>query len=161
LAYQQGDDFIAGSLFWVSRTGDRINEAGLSGLSPSISPDGRWVATARTNSRGENEVWVADLTRGVSSRLTQTAGVVRGAVWSPDSRRLAYLRTGSRKIYVRNADGSGDEDLLADNAGVPTSWSPDGKYLVHSTPEGKMFLMALDGKSSPIAVGSRSGSSRD
>src|SRR5262249_31073911 len=80
LAYQRGGDFTSGTLYWVTRTGERINQGGLSGVSPSISPDGRWVAAGRTNGRGENELWVTDLTRGVSSRLVPNSSVVRSAI---------------------------------------------------------------------------------
>jgi eukaryotic-like serine/threonine-protein kinase len=158
LAYQAGGDFTAAVLYWVGRTGDRLDSLELPGVSPTLSPDGKWVAASRQSARGDLEVWVTDLTRNVSSRLTQGTGVIRGAIWSPDNHRLAFGRSG--KIFVKNADGSADEEALVDVAGVPTSWSANGKYLAYGT-QGKMFLWPLTTKGSPIAVGSRSGSSRD
>jgi eukaryotic-like serine/threonine-protein kinase len=156
LAYQTGA-FGSAVLTWFSRTGERLGTVPLEvpGSTPSLSPDGRFLAVTAT-SRSERDVWVTDLARGVTSRLTR--GGVRTAVWSPDSRRLAFFRSG--KIYVKPADGSTDETILADVAGIPRSWSADGKYLLYETAEGKLFLWPLAGAGTPIAVGSREGRSR-
>src|SRR5262249_7911643 len=142
----------------VKRKGERTDGKELRGIGPVVSPDERSVAVARSNARGDLEVWVTDLTRGVGSRLTQGTGLVRSGVWSPDGRRLAFNRSG--KIYVKNADGSADEEVLADVFGVPTSWSADGKYLAYGV-QGRMFLWPIATKGNPIPVGSRSGTSRD
>jgi serine/threonine protein kinase len=159
IAYQAGGDFTAATLYWVNRSGERTDSDALPGMNPALSPDGRWVAMTRPSIRGDQEVWIADLSRaGASSRVSQGPGQIGGAVWSPDGRRVAYARSG--KIYVKNIDGSADEELLADVIGVPSSWSDDGKYLVYSF-EGKMFLWPLAAKGNPIPVGSRSGLSRD
>lgn len=158
LAYQTGGDGTNGILYWFSRTGERTDSTDLVGIVPSLSPDGRSIAVSRSSARGDLEVWVTDLARGVTSRVTQGAGVVRGGVWSPDSRRLAFLRAG--KIYAKNADGSADEELLADVSGAPTSWSSDGKYLLCSN-QGKMFLWSLATKGPAVPVGARSGMSRE
>ena len=51
-------------------------------------------------------------------------------VWSPDGTHVAFAstRTGLPKIYVKPADGSGEERLLAEMPGTPTSWSSDGRF---------------------------------
>jgi dipeptidyl aminopeptidase/acylaminoacyl peptidase len=158
IAYQAGGDFTSATLSWVNRSGERTDSDALPGINPALSPDGQWLAMSRSSSRGDLEIWTTDLSRGVSSRVAQGPGVLRGATWSPDGRRLVYGRSG--KIYVKNIDGSADEEVLADVFGVPTSWSDDGKYLLYSTPEGKMFLWPLAAKGTPIPMGSRSGASR-
>ena len=61
---------------------------------------------------------------------------------------------------MKNIDGSADEDVLVDRLGVVSSWSADGKYLVFSN-QGRMFLWELGTKGEPVAIGSRSGASRD
>jgi Tol biopolymer transport system component len=145
-------------LSWVSRTGEQVGSVEPTGFNPSLSPDGRWVATLGPSGRGDADVWVTDLTRGVTSRITRGGGVVGAVIWSPDSRRVAFGR--SPKIYVKTIDGSTDETALADVRGVPNSWSPDGKYLLYSSALGKLFLWPLTGGQS-VPVGSRNGSSRD
>jgi serine/threonine protein kinase len=158
LAYQTGGDFTGGLWSWVSRTGETIGSVESQGGAPSLSPDGRWVATVTGASiRGETDVWVTDLTRGITSRLTRGGGVTGAAVWSPDSRRLAYARLG--KIFVKATDGSTDETVLADVVGFPNSWSADGKYLVYSA-RNRLSLWPLAGGTS-VPVGSRNGDSRD
>jgi Tol biopolymer transport system component len=102
-----------------------------------------------------------DLARGIVSRITRggIVGILGTPVWSPDSSRLAFGRSG--RIYVKNADGSTEETVLVDIAGIPRSWSSDGNYLLYSTPPGKLFLWPLAGGGTAIPVGSRSGLSRD
>jgi Tol biopolymer transport system component len=157
LAFQTG----AGNstpLHWLSRTGERLESTDLAGTDPSLSPDGRWVAVAAFTGN-DRDVWVTDLARNVTSRLTRLGGIIRSAIWSPDSKRLAFGRSG--KMYVKNADGSAEETVLANIAGLPSSWSPDGDYLLYNTQQGKLFLWRFAGGGTSIAVGSRDGSSRD
>jgi Tol biopolymer transport system component len=57
-----------------------------------------------------------------------------GAAWSPDQRRIAFVRVGGGgTIHVINADGSGQRSLSAATVpDTPPSWSPDGKRLTFS-----------------------------
>lgn len=58
-------------------------------------------------------------------RLTTTKGIKPR--WSPDGKRLAFLRAGD--IWVMNADGSAQKRVTQlGNVGAPT-WSPDGRWL--------------------------------
>ena len=159
IAYQAGREFTAVVLFWVDRKGERLDAFEVPGAAPMLSPDGRWIVESRLGGRGDVEIWVTDLVRNVSSRVTAGNGVIGRAVWSPDGRRLAFARGG--KIFVKNADGTSDEQVLADVAGVPTSWSRDGRSLAYQTQERRIFLLLLGGKGAPTAVGSRNGTSRD
>jgi Tol biopolymer transport system component len=55
-------------------------------------------------------------------------------VWSQDGRRLAFASDQGAlpKIYVRNASGTGTEDVLVSPPGrsFPTAWSPDGRHVL-------------------------------
>ena len=89
-------------------------------------------------------------------RLTRDAGFVLG--WSPDGRKIAFVRAGGRGrggpaaayIYVMNADGSGPRRLtrMAQvNYSLP-SWSPDGRKIVFvSERDGnfEVYVMNADG----------------
>ena len=161
LAFQKGGDSTV-KLKWLDRAGKPVGDVPLE-VSPnglSLSPDGSRLAFV-ANSRGEVDVWVTDLNRNNTSRLTRTGESERSPVWSPDGKRVAYSKAG--KIYVRSADGLSDETVLADVSGTIRAWSPDGKYLLYAQAEsggGRLFLWPLMG-GAPIPVGRREGVSRE
>jgi Tol biopolymer transport system component len=86
---------------------------------------------------GVNDLWIADLQRGVRTRLTFGEAIYSGnPVWSPDGKSIAYTSAssdGRRTVIMRRAsDGSGVPEQLLDS-GHPdftTNWSRDGKYLL-------------------------------
>jgi Tol biopolymer transport system component len=157
LAYQSGGNFTSMVLTWVNQAGKAAGEVPLevTGQNPTLSPDGRFLAIDVT-SAGNRDVWVADVARGVTSRITHSGGIDRSATWSPDGRRIAFWR--AKKIYVTNADGGGDATVLADVDGTPQSWSPDGKYLLYRKDQ-SLYLWPFSG-GAPIPVGTRVGSSQ-
>jgi Tol biopolymer transport system component len=57
---------------------------------------------------------------------------VQTPVWSPDGRRIAFLRRrdGNKEVYAVNADGSGQRRLTRDasNSATP-AWSLDGRQI--------------------------------
>jgi Tol biopolymer transport system component len=159
IAYQTGGDFGHGVFSWLSRSGQLLGEVSLevSGSNPSLSPDGD-VLAVDADLRGNRDIWVSDLARGVTSRLTTSLDPDVSPIWSPDGKRLAFLRSG--KIYVKDADASAEETVLAEVSGAPRSWSPDGKYLLYEAGSGYLFLWPLTGGGPPVPVGSREGLSR-
>lgn len=99
----------------------------------TISPTG---ARALFVARGD--VFSAPAKEGEVRNLTQSSGIrERNATWSPDGRWLAYLsdRGGEYEIYVRPADGSGEERQITSNGKAwrfTPQWSPDSKMLAYS-----------------------------
>lgn len=88
--------------------------------------------------------------------------------FSPDGARLAFVRRGQdeQKLILVNADGTGDEQLLAvrnlpeffilpvlENAGL--AWSPDGTTIVCPGGDGGGF-----GQAYPVAVSAADGSQK-
>ena len=54
------------------------------------------------------------------------------ASWSPDSRKIAFLRRWGQnkwRVYTMNADGSGKREFHRTLRGTP-AWLPDGKHLL-------------------------------
>jgi len=147
ILYTVGDEPV--ELVWLSPTGHVENVAAPPGeyWGYAVSADGRRVAVAKRAKDGTGDLWGFD--RGqAASRITSNGGVLRGAVWSPDGKQVAFARfrfDASAALSVISSTGS-DERLLADIGGVPTSWSPDGRWLAFSEfrIESGWNLMALD-----------------
>ena len=85
-----------------------------------------------------DEIWVLDLERGSSTRLTFDPAEDETPAWSPDGRWVAYAATrgGQRVILRKRADGSGAEETL---------WSFTGHAHVDAfTPDGRALLVSRD-----------------
>jgi hypothetical protein len=68
-------------LAWLDRTGRQLNSIPLppsSYLSPSISPNSRWAMVTRANSPTSFDLWLVDLVRAVTTRLTFDGLVASG-----------------------------------------------------------------------------------
>jgi eukaryotic-like serine/threonine-protein kinase len=109
-----------------------------------MSPDGKHIANeitgvGGTSNSGAGDIWAVDTERRIKTRLT-FGGENSFPIWTPDSRRVTYasLLNGKRGIYWVMADGSSKPELLLEtvNRALPTSWSPDGKFLLYSESSG-------------------------
>ena len=103
-----------------------------------LSPDGRRVANEiQTSSGGSGDIWIYELERKTLTRLT-FEGSNQYPIWTPDGRRVTFgsMLSGKHGISWVPADGSGRAELLVatDAAAIPSSWTPDGKFLVYSQP---------------------------
>ena len=125
-------------LIWVGRDGKKVEEIGLPQeriLEAAISPDGGRMAVSV--SQGANfDVWVWDLASGVKTRLSTAPELDLFPVWSPAGDEVAFasLRSDNADIYLRPADGSGDELTVAATSQRewPSDWSGDGQYLLYT-----------------------------
>ena len=139
LVYLDGAAEGAPQLVWLDRRGNKTGEIGQPQESlgfPALSPDGRRVAV-----EAEGDVWVYEIERGVRTRLSTSPEYDFRPVWSPTGNEVAFTssRAGSEDIFIRQADGSGEERLLLStlrHASV-SDWSRDGNYLLcHSRGSG-------------------------
>jgi eukaryotic-like serine/threonine-protein kinase len=125
-------------LAWVDRTGKQIGTVGeprRMGMF-SISPDLRHVAIDSYDADGRgDDIWLYD-ERGVKSRLTFDPASDFGAVWSPDSSKVAFgsLRDGNGDAYLTEIANPASVVRLTSGPSTdglnPVSWSPDGRYLL-------------------------------
>lgn len=99
------------------------------------------------------DIYIADIKSGKSKRLTSLEGIETFPKFSPDGKKIAFAseHTGTRQIYVMNADGSDLKQLTFYNDVGPMpprggfdnrvlDWTPDGKHIVfraNRTPYGK------------------------
>ncbi|HEX8500278.1 MAG TPA: S9 family peptidase [Pyrinomonadaceae bacterium] len=101
---------------------------------PRVSPDGKQVVYTRrwadkVNDKYEEEVWIMDADGGRNRFLVKGAQ----AVWSPDSRRIAYVAPGQpagAQVFVRWVDAPGETQLTRlERAPSNLAWSPDGRHI--------------------------------
>jgi len=124
-------------LTWFDRTGRKLGEVGGVDFytNPALSPDGKRLAVGVGDYFAKKrDIWVFDLVRGGSSRLTFDPADDFNPTWSPDGRYIAFGsdRKGKRDLYRKLASGTGDDELLFENATdskAPDSWSQDGRYI--------------------------------
>lgn len=86
--------------------------------SPSISPDGRWVAYL-IGSGTKSNVYKMRIDGSQETQLTFfDSASASSPAWSPDSRRIAFTcdQGGTRKVWVVNVDGTGAHPLDKTNA---------------------------------------------
>jgi Tol biopolymer transport system component len=162
LVYQAG--LVAKSeLVWLDRTGRELGTfAEPRAFSyVQLSPDQRHVAVSvQDDATRTRDLWLYDTTRGARTRLTSEPSDDFSAVWSPSGDRLAFAgrRAADRGliVYETGASGSGERRLLDRNGvEIPTSWSPDGRFLLFQTPSPGADIMVAslgaDAQVSPFA----------
>lgn len=79
----------------------------------SFSPDGRLVVFQEVR-KGIGEIHVLDRDRNIRYGLTEGDPDSRWPVWSPDGKRIAYVRRAgdNSDIWIMRADGSGKRPLV-------------------------------------------------
>ena len=120
---------------WFDRDGKLLGTAATSGGKPRLSPDGSRLALGRLDPRsGAGDVWLEDLPRGVSTRLTSHPGFDWTPIWSPDGNRIVFAsnREGTMDLYEKTVSGSEPERplLKSDKRKTPTDWSRDGQFIL-------------------------------
>ena len=159
LAYRGEAAIDQSRLVWMDRDGRVLGEAAPPGVyhDVALSPDGTRVALGINEGRSSREdIWVRDLVRGVSSRLTFDSTDEIWPVWSPDGTRIAYSsnRSGTFRCYIQSANGVGGIDSLPPAGGQdgPTDWSRDGATIACSSYGASgwgLYLMPASGKQPP------------
>jgi len=111
------------------------------------SPDSRQIAY-----QDQHSLTVRDLRSGVTrSSSIDSNEAISGISWSPDGKQTAYVGArglgmnspGINELRVVNADGTEGRRLTAEGFGPV--WSPDGKYLIFSRLQARMYLIKPDG----------------
>ena len=134
LAYFAPGPAAKSELRWVGRSGEQLGRIADAQLYDNVrlSPDGSRVAYQLFNTAdGTGSVWVYDVNRAVSSRVTFDNNVTDDRpVWSPDGKYLVYHRFGDTSMRKVLSSGLGGEELVLKDA-YPDDWSSDGRYIVY------------------------------
>jgi eukaryotic-like serine/threonine-protein kinase len=114
----------------------------------ALAPDGTKAAFSLSDAQRNEDVWLIDLERsGSPTRFTFDPARDFAPVWSQDGARIAFAsnRLSAPQprydVYQRPASGvGGEETLVADERSrVPTSWSPDGRFLLFTLQSNRSF----------------------
>jgi len=150
-------------LAWFDRAGKRLKDVG----EPvrygrfELSPDEKRIVYERLDADGRHaNLWLLDLARSSTSRLTATAGSDYAPVWSPDGGRILFgsARQGLSDLFEVSAGGGSAErqifhDTLDKN---PLDWSRDGRFAlfvsVSPTTREDIWILPLsgEGKAAPL-----------
>ncbi len=164
LAYQLGGTALRRELVWVDRSGKHLDTATKPAeiQNPySVSPDGKMLAMRiAPGSRSSGDLWVQDLTRGVSSRLTFRGALDGSPIWSPDGTRIVFYRPAeggySYDLFQKLANSSRNEESLFHNGPSflsATDWSTDGRFIVYTENATQtsldLWILPLSGERKP------------
>ena len=135
-------------LRWMDRTGragDALIEPG-DYVDFNLSPDESQLAFSRVDPQSQApDIWILDLARGTSSRLTSERLVDASPTWSPDAQHLAFRSNRSSSIGVELYEMAitpgapsrivlGMQDRwskqLPSNL-IPSAWLKDGRVLFY------------------------------
>ncbi|HOU03203.1 MAG TPA: hypothetical protein PK719_03665 [Bacteroidales bacterium] len=136
---QDKSDSLAGKLLISEKN------AGTTNISPSLSPDGKYLAFFSEKNVFTLDLFLADAVTGkVLKRLSSTVRsneiddfnfIESAGTWSPDSKKFAFVvfSKGKNKLAIVDVGKSRISKEITLN-GVPSfsnpSWSPDGKKIV-------------------------------
>jgi Tol biopolymer transport system component len=160
LSYRTGVGNVT-EMTWFDRSGKLLQSIGQPGnymYQIDLSPDdGRAVVGRREASR-HFDLWLFDLARGTTSRLTFSASGNVAPHWSPDGSRIAFTSDrdgGIRNLYQKSASGAGQDEVLLKSSvhKATTSWSSDGRFIVYDSDDPKtgtdLWVLPLLGDRKP------------
>jgi Tol biopolymer transport system component len=98
-------------------------------VDPAFSADGRLLAYAEGL-----DIYVRNLTTGAVRQVTRADANDQMPAFSPDGRRIVFLRASVEDLFVVNIDGTGLQNLTNDSTAIETdpSWSPNGSRISYT-----------------------------
>jgi eukaryotic-like serine/threonine-protein kinase len=162
IAYARGGARPVSQLTWMDRSGKPLGTVAEPGdyFNIALSPDEKRVAVTLLTGAPENrDVWLIDIGRSVSSRLTSDPANDLLPTWSPDGSRIIFGSTRQPiGIYTRGAGGGGKDELLlqGEEGTNPIDWSRDGRFILYfvQTPGSgfKLGVLPTEGDKKPYPL---------
>jgi Tol biopolymer transport system component len=115
---------------------------------PVWSPDGRTLLYATLLAKSDLEIFVVDADGSRLRQLTRNSVDDWGPAWSPNRRRIAFVRR--RAIWLMAANGTKQHRLVP---GVQPSWSPGGVRLAFARAGVVYTISARGGSATRVVAG--------
>ena len=112
----------------------------------SISPDGKKLALLNS------DIWLKDIITGKKVKLTDESKMIRGIIWSPDSKKIAF-DDNFHNIYVISTKGGPSKMLIkADSESGKakdiisiSGWTSNSKKVIFQVPSKGLFAIPVEG----------------
>ena len=121
----------------------------------SINVSPRWASVDEISytsyKRHNPDLWLLDMRKGQTARLSSFPGLNSAAAWSPDGSQYAVTLTkdGDPEIYVfRKGSDKGQRVTFSPGIDSSPTWSPDEKYLAFTSDRSgkpQVYIMDVDG----------------
>jgi Tol biopolymer transport system component len=119
-------------VLWVDRSGNELSRPGIQGdlYNPRLSHDGRRLALDVSTNETHGDIWIFDLARGSSRRLTQDPIDESRPVWTPDDSEILFFRVPD--LYAIDAGGGSEARQVYGDAmsKITSDASPDGRWVM-------------------------------
>ncbi len=160
LIYRSGDLNIGSIVLLTDREGivlDTVGELSVQ-YDQRYSPDEEKIVISIEDVANSNvDLWLYDVKRKIQTRFTFDSTLDASPIWSPDGKRIAFRsdRSGKPGIYIKNVSGLGEIEKVFEskNECWPSTWSPDGKYILFMfNDENSMFdtwVVTVSGEKEP------------
>ncbi len=160
LVFDPSSDLENRQLTWFDRSGKQLETVGPVGsyLFARLSPDQKRIAISRRDpSGGVFDIYVYDIARGTSSRLTTSSSDVESLAWSSDGNYIAWSsrQVTRSEMYKKLASGAGEVETIAqsNNPIFVNDWSRDGKFILYTdadpTTNLNLWVLPLEGDRKP------------
>src|SRR6185369_4635235 len=104
-----------------------------------LSADGKRLVMHRHDAASnKGDLWILELDRNQTTRLTFDGNHNFAPIWSPDGSRVVYASTrkgNTSDLYLKQANGAAGEELLVESPDSkhPDDWSKDGRYILYES----------------------------
>jgi eukaryotic-like serine/threonine-protein kinase len=119
------------------------------------SPDGKLLAYQQAD-QGIFGIWMLPVTgERKPYPFLQSTFTMRGAVFSPDGKWLAYCsnESGDVKVYVASFPGPGGKWQISPGGGCVPRWRHDGKELFFLSSDNKLMAAEVKANGSSLEIG--------